>query len=67
MNQDPIYAFQLSTFRQALAAWKQEQIAAYPHQQELIETVSHAMEDFISSKQVREFKMVIDPASTDDI
>lgn len=66
MSQDPVYAFQLSTFRQALDDWKQEQIAAYPQQNELIETVALAMEDFMQSKQVLNHKMVISPSNSRD-
>ncbi len=64
MNQDPIFAFQYSTLQQALESWKTEQIAAYPHQAELIETVVAAMQDFMTSDHVRAHKMLVE-APTD--
>ncbi len=64
MNQDPIFAFQYSTLQQALESWKAEQIAAYPHQAELIETVVAAMQDFMTSDHVRNHKMLVE-APTD--
>ena len=60
MNQDPIFAFQYSTLLQALDGWKTEQIEAYPHQAELIETVVAAMQDFMTSDQVRAHKMLVE-------
>lgn len=64
MSQDPVYAFQLSTFRQALDEWKQEQIEAYPQQTDLIETVALAMEDFMQSSQVIKHKMTISSSNS---
>jgi hypothetical protein len=64
MNQDPIFAFQYSTLLQALDSWKTEQIEAYPHQAELIETVVAAMQDFMLSDQVRAHKMRVETPST---
>lgn len=63
MKNDPVFAFQYSTLQQALEAWKREQIEAYPHRAELIETVALAMEDFMQSKQVHDYKMLVDPGS----
>ncbi len=60
MNNDPIFAFQYSTFLQALDSWKQEQLAAYPHREELIETVALAMQDFMNSRHVHDCKMVVE-------
>ena len=44
-------------FDVALAEWEEEQIAAYPHRDELIRTVALAMRDFMDSEQVRRHKM----------
>ncbi len=60
MNNDPIFAFQYSTFLQALDSWKKEQLAAYPHREELIETVALAMQDFMCSRHVHDHKMVVE-------
>lgn len=59
MNQDPIFAFQYSTLQKALESWKAEQIEAYPHQAERIETVVAAMRDFMTSEHVRAHKMIV--------
>lgn len=58
-NDNKIYAFQRSTFDAALEDWKADQLAAYPHQPELIETVVAAMNDFIDSDQVKTYKMLV--------
>ncbi len=60
---DSIYAFHISTLQAALNDWKQEQLAAYPHKAELIETVALAMMDFMESEHVRRHKMLVEPSS----
>lgn len=62
-NDHRIYAFQRSTFDAALQDWKSAQLAAYPHQQELIGTVVAAMSDFIDSDQVKSHKMLVSDES----
>ncbi len=57
---DAIYAFHISTFEAALEDWKREQLEAYPHQAELIETVALAMRDFMDSEPVRRHKMRVE-------
>ena len=54
---EAIYAFHISTFEAALEDWKQEQLEAYPHKAELIETVALAMRDFMESESVHRHKM----------
>ncbi len=64
MDHDPIYAFQYSTLLKALDAWKKEQLEAYPHRAELIETVALAVQDFMASRHVRDFKMLVEAPSS---
>lgn len=52
-----VFVFTGDTFDVALKEWEAEQIAAYPHREELIRTVELAMRDFMDSKQVRLHKM----------
>ena len=54
---DKVFVFSGDTFDVALAEWEEEQIAAYPHRDELIRTVTLAMRDFMDSEQVRRHKM----------
>jgi len=54
-----IWAFQQSTLESALNDWVAEQIAAYPHKEDLIRTVELAMLDFMNSPQVEAHKMVM--------
>jgi len=60
MDQDPIFAFQYSTLLRALEAWKAEQLDAYPHREALIETVAVAMRDFMTSRHVHDYKMLVE-------
>ncbi len=57
---DSIYAFHISSLNAALGDWKQEQLDAYPHQVELIETVALAMADFMQSEHVVTHKMLVE-------
>lgn len=59
---DSIYAFHISSLNAALEDWKQEQLDAYPHQAELIETVALAMADFMQSEQIIKYKMLVEPS-----
>ena len=54
-----VWVFQESTLESALNDWVAEQIAAYPHKEELIKTVELAMLDFMHSPQVKAHKMVM--------
>ena len=54
---DKVFVFSGDTLEVALAEWEAEQIAAYPHREELIRTVTLAMHDFMDSEQVRRHKM----------
>jgi len=56
---DKVFVFSGDTFEVALAEWEVEQIAAYPHRDELIRTVALAMRDFMDSDQVRRHKMAL--------
>lgn len=52
-----VFVFSGETFEVALAEWEAEQVAAYPHRDELIRTVTLAMRDFMVSEQVKRHKM----------
>ena len=54
---DKVFVFSGDTFDVALTEWEAEQIAAYPHREELIRTVALAMRDFMDSDQARHHKM----------
>jgi hypothetical protein len=54
-----VFVFTGETFEAALEEWAAEQIAAYPHREELIRTTALAMRDFLESKQVRRHKMML--------
>lgn len=56
---DKVFVFTGATFEAALAEWQAEQLAAYPHREELILTVALAMRDFMDSEQVRRHKMAM--------
>jgi hypothetical protein len=54
-----VFVFTGETFELALEAWVQEQLAAYPHQEELIRVTAAAMRDFLGSEAVRRHKMEV--------
>jgi hypothetical protein len=54
-----VFVFTGETFEAALAEWVAEQVAAYPHREELIRTTALAMRDFLESEQVRRHKMTL--------
>lgn len=54
---DKVYVFSGDTLEAALGDWEAEQIAAYPHKEDLIRTVGLAMRDFMDSEQVKRHKM----------
>ena len=56
---DKVFVFSGDTFEAALAEWEEEQIAAYPHKEELVRTVALAMRDFMDSEQVGRHKMAL--------
>lgn len=56
---DKVFVFTGATFETALAEWEAEQIAAYPHREELIRTAALAMRDFMGSEPVRRHKMIM--------
>lgn len=56
--QKKVFVFTGDTFEAALEDWVAEQIAAYPHREELIRTAALAMRDFMGSEQVRRHKMI---------
>jgi len=53
------YVFSYTTLLEALNEWQEEQIAAYPHQEERIKTTTVAMQYFLRSKQVLDHKMIV--------
>jgi hypothetical protein len=54
-----VFVFTGATFEAALRDWEAEQIAAYPHREELIRTTALAMRDFMDSPAVRHHKMTL--------
>ncbi len=56
---DRVFVFNGATLEAALEDWTAEQIAAYPHREELIRVTALAMRDFMSSSQVTRHKMTI--------
>jgi len=56
---DTLFAFSYQDFLGALEAWKAEQLTAYPHQAERIETTALAMRDLMHSRYVIEHKLVV--------
>lgn len=56
---DRVFVFNGTTFEVALEDWTEEQIAAYPHREELIRVTALAMRDFMSSDQVARYKMTM--------
>ena len=56
---DRVFVFSGDTLETALRDWEAEQIAAYPHREELIWTVGLAVRDFMDSEQVRRHKMCL--------
>lgn len=53
------WVFNRDTLEVALAQWKAAQIEAYPHQEELIQTTTLAMQDFLDSEYVKKNKMTM--------
>jgi hypothetical protein len=60
---DKVFVFSGDTFEAALADWVAEQIATYPHKEELIRIVGLAMRDFMDSDHVLRHKMRISAQS----
>ena len=54
---DQVFVFTGDTLEAALEEWVQEQIAAYPHQEERIRVTVLAMRDFLLSEPARRHKM----------
>lgn len=54
---DQVFVFTGDTLEAALEEWVQEQIAAYPHQEERIRITALAMRDFLFSEPARRHKM----------
>ena len=54
-----LFAFAFQDFLRALDTWKAEQLSAYPHQSERIETTARAMLDLMHSRHVVEAKLVV--------
>jgi len=54
-----VFVFTGATFEAALREWEAEQIAAYPHREELIRITAAAMRDFFDSAAVRRHKMTL--------
>jgi hypothetical protein len=54
-----VFVFSGETLEAALTEWEEEQIAVYPHKEELIRTVTLAMRDFMDSEQVGRHKMAL--------
>lgn len=54
-----VFVFTGETFEAALEEWVAEQIAAYPHREELIRTTALAMRHFLESETVRHHKMTL--------
>ncbi len=58
---DQVFVFTGATLEAALAEWVDEQIAAYPHQEERIRITALAMRDFVMSDAARHHKMRMRP------
>ena len=56
---DTLFAFSYQDFVGALEDWKAQQLSAYPHQAERIETTALAMQDLMNSSYVIEHKLVV--------
>ncbi len=56
---DRLFVFSGATFEAALADWQADQIAAYPHREELIRITALAMRDFMASPQAARHKMTL--------
>jgi hypothetical protein len=56
---DTLFAFSYQDFVGALEDWKAQQLEAYPHQAERIETTALAMQDLMHSSYVIEHKLVV--------
>jgi hypothetical protein len=54
-----VFVFTGETFELALETWVREQLAAYPHREELIRITASAMRDFLRSEAVRRHKMEV--------
>ncbi len=63
---DTLFAFSYQDFVGALEDWKAQQLAAYPHQAERIETTALAMQDLMHSNYVIEHKLVVRQTLTRD-
>ncbi|MGB5831687.1 MAG: hypothetical protein WBG92_06805 [Thiohalocapsa sp.] len=57
--QEKVFVFSGATLERALDDWLDEQLAAYPHQEERIRTTAAAMRDFFDSTQVERYKMLL--------
>jgi hypothetical protein len=55
--QDKIFVFSGATLEQALDDWLEDQVAAYPHQEERIRIACAAMRDFFDAPQIEQYKM----------
>lgn len=53
------WVFNRESLDKSLDEWKQLQIDAYPHQEELIKTTVLAMQDFLTSETVIKNKMTM--------
>jgi hypothetical protein len=58
---DQVFVFAGATLEEALAEWVDEQIAAYPQQEERIRITALAMRDFLMSDVARRHKMRMRP------
>ena len=54
-----VFVFTGAAFEAALRDWEAEQIAAYPHREELIRVTALAMRDFLESAAVRRHRMTL--------
>lgn len=53
------YVFSHTTLLEALQEWQEEQIEAYPKQEERIKITTVAMQYFLRSQQVQDHKMIV--------
>jgi hypothetical protein len=60
-----VFVFTGETFERALEDWVQQQIAAFPHKEELILITALAMRDFLAGEEVRRHKMEVSRARPD--
>jgi hypothetical protein len=58
---DRVFVFTAETFEAALEEWTRQQIAAYPHKEELIRITALAMRDFMGSEAAHRHKMALAP------